>query len=289
MLEARSVLHTSTFPSYLSWASSQIKLQLPELSRYPTGYDELEGVSIHAPLVDLEREVLWIVARISEDSETINNFRESAKLIERSWINGCIDESIKALKIFDESHGSSFWSVQLRIALENAAGGLEKQKKYTSEVRSIYKSGLLNFIAYNTSVRNEERVGIQKFKEDIRQKINNHSKYSEAVKIYMHHRMLDEWPSTTEGVADVLRIEQSHSLVDVYETFINLAQHAVSQNENPELKRIIRSALILTKGIEDFRLTKARLFFNIEDNISTLPKREEFGADALFNGNLGFV
>ncbi|WP_339515632.1 hypothetical protein [Pseudomonas sp. RL_15y_Pfl2_60] len=286
MLEARSALHTSSFTDYLSWASSQIKQQLPELSRYPTGYDELEGVSIHAPLVTLEREVFWIVARISEDSEAINNFRKAAELIEKLWINGYIDESIDVLKLFDESHGSSFWSVQLRIALENAAGGLEKQKKYTSEVRSIYKSGLLNFIAYNTSVRNEERVGIQKFKEDIRQKITNHSKYGEAVKIYMHHRMLGEWPSTSERVADVLRIEQSHSLVDVYETFVNLAQHVVSNNENPELKGIVRTALIQTKGIDDFRLKKARLFFNIDDNFSNLPKREESGAEALFSGDL---
>lgn len=286
MLEARSALHTSSFDDYLSWASSQIRQQLPELSRYPTGYDELEGVSIHAPLVTLEREVLWIVARISEDAEAINSFRRSSELIELLWINGDIDESIEVLKLFNESNGSSFWSVQLRIALESAAGGLERQKKYTSEVRSIYKSGLLNFIAYNTSMRNEGRVGIQKFKEDIKQKINNHSKYSEAVKTYMHHRMLGEWPTTNEGVADVLRIEQSHSLVDVYETFINLAQYAVSVSGYHDLKRIIRVALAQTKGIEDFRLTKARLFFNIKDDCVNLPKRDELGSDALFSGEL---
>lgn len=286
MLEARSILHPSSFSDYLSWASSQIKQQLPELSRYPTGYDELEGVSTDAPLVSLEREVFWIVARISEDSEVINNFRKASELIERLWLNGYIDESIAILTSLNDSHGSSFWSVQLRIALENAAGGLEKQKKYTSEVRSIYKSGLLNFISYNTSVRNEERVGIQKFKEDIRQKISNHSKYDEAVKTYMHHRMLGEWPLTSEGVADVLRIEQSHSLIDVYETFVNLAQHVVSNSGNPDLKSIVRAALTQTKGIDDFRLTKARLFFNIDDDFSNLPKREELGADALFSGDL---
>lgn len=200
MLEARSALHPSSFSDYLSWASSQIKQQLPELSRYPTGYDELEGVSIHAPIVTLDREVFWIVARINEDSDAINNFRNTAELIERLWTNEYIDESIAILKLFDESHGSSFWSVQLRIALENAIGGLEKQKKYTSDVRFIYKSGLLSFIAYNTSVRNEERVGIQKFTEDIKQKINNHSKYGEAVKIYMHHRMLGSGLQRAKGL-----------------------------------------------------------------------------------------
>ncbi|WP_338509779.1 hypothetical protein [Pseudomonas poae] len=141
MLEARSALHTSSFADYLSWASSQIKQQLPELSRYPTGYDELEGVSIHAPLVTLEREVFWIVARISEDSEAINNFRKAAELIEQLWINGHIDKSIEVLKLFDESHGSSFWSVQLRIALENAAGGLEKQKNTPLKLDLYIKAG----------------------------------------------------------------------------------------------------------------------------------------------------
>ncbi|NWA91459.1 hypothetical protein HX807_22870 [Pseudomonas sp. D8002] len=232
MLEARAALHISTFAEYLSWASSQIRQQIPELSRFPTGYDELEGVSIDAPLVTLEREVFWIVARVSEDFEIINQFRGTAEVIEKLWTIGYIDESIEVLKKFDEVIGSSFWSVQLRIALENAAGGLEKQKKYTSEVRSIYKNGLLNFIAYNTSVRNEDRVGIQKFKEDISSRISNHSKYSPAVKTYMIHRMLGEWPTADDEIADVLRVEQSHSLVDVYETFISLIQYAISSNNN---------------------------------------------------------
>lgn len=284
MLEARAALQMSSFAEYLAWASSQIRSQLPELFRFPTGYDELEGVKVDAPLVSLEREVFWIVARINEDSGAINNFRVAAEHVERLWINGYIDESIETLKEFDAVYGASFWSVQLRIALENASGGLEKQKKYTSEVRSVYKSGLLNFIAYNTSVRNEGRVGIHKFREDIRQKINNHSKYDPSVKTYMLHRMMGEWPASVEDVADILRVEQSHSLVDVYETFISLIQYVASNSVNPELLKIIKAALNQIEGVVDFRLSKAMLFLGASKKISPLHVRPVAGIEALFSG-----
>ncbi|AXI61638.1 hypothetical protein DLD99_14550 [Pseudomonas kribbensis] len=237
-------------------------------------------------MVSLEREILWIVARINEDAAVINNFRSAAEHVEYFWLNGHIDESIGTLEAFDAAHGASFWSVQLRIALENASGGLEKQKKYTSEVRSIYKSGLLNFIAYNTSVRNEGRVGIHKFREDIRQKINNHSKYDPSVKTYMLHRMMGEWPTSIEGVADVLRVEQSHSLVDVYETFISLIQHVISNPVASEIQKAVKVALTQVEGVNDFRLSKARLFFGIHKELNNLHLRPVAGIDALFSGRL---
>lgn len=286
MLEARAALHMSSFPSYLAWAASQIKSQLPELSRFPTGYDELEGVKVDAPPVSLEREIFWIVARINEDHIAINNFRLAAEHVERLWINGYIEKSIDTLQEFNGLYGASFWSVQLRIALESIHGGLEKQKKYTSEVRSIYKSGLLNFIAYNTSVRNEGRVGIQKFSEDMRTKINNHSKYDASVKLYMQHRMLGDWPDNPEEIADILRVEQSHSLVDVYETFVSLVQYAISNPAKTNLNNTIQLALRQADRIVDYRLLKARLFLGDQTVTNALPQRIPDGVNALFSGQI---
>ncbi|WP_019082598.1 hypothetical protein [Yersinia enterocolitica] len=139
---------------YLNWVSFHIKNQLPELSRYPTEYDELAGVSVDAPTISLEKEILWIVARIKENSDVINSFREISTHIEKLVINNEFSKGIDVLKKIEMLLGASFWSIQLRISLENLTGGLENQKKYTSEVRSIYRKGLLNFIAYNTSIRN---------------------------------------------------------------------------------------------------------------------------------------
>lgn len=286
MLEARSVLHPSMYSDYLQWASFHVKHQLPELSRHPTGYDELEGLGRNTPIVSIDKEVFWIVARINENFSVINAFRKMVTHIEKSVLDNDVVSAIEHLKDLDLNLGASFWSVQLRIALENIIGGLEGQKKYTSEVRSIYKSGLLNFIAYNTSVRNEDRVSIQKYLIDIKQRIRDHSKYDEPVKFYMYHRMISEWPSNNKNIADVLRVEQSHSLIDVYETFVSLLQYSLHDDVGNDLKTLMKSALIKIKNIDDFRLEKACLSYDLPFKVKFLKSRDSRLSESLFSGNI---
>lgn len=284
MLEARGVLHISYFSKYLQWCGFHIANQLPELKRYPTGYDELQGVSWSDSKVSLEREILWIAARINQDHVAINHFRTYAEEIESLVLSGDAATAINLLKELESLHGASFWSVQLRIALESAVGGLEGQKKYTSEVRSIYKAGLLNFIAYNTSVRNEDRVSIQKYTEDIKRRIADHGRYEDSVKTYMRHRLLNIWPSETEEIADVLRVEQSHSLIDIYETFISLVQYSLKSDSNKELKAAVALALQQVLRVDDFRVSKACLSLGLPIN-SSFPIRQKNIADSLVLGN----
>lgn len=285
MLEARSVLHPSQFSEYLQWCRFHVQHQLPELKRYPNGYDELQGVAWKDPKVSLEREVLWIAARVREDSQLINMFREVAQEIERLVVGNELGKAIDLLRELELAQGASFWSVQLRIALEGALGGLEAQKKYTAEVRSIYRNGLLNFIAYNTSVRNEDRVSIQKFTGDVRQRIAGHSKYDDSVKNYMRHRMLGEWPSGAAEISDVLRVEQSHSLIDVYETFVSLVQWCVSDGGNAELVSVVKLALQQIGDVKDFRVSKACIALGVESQ-GTFHLRSHKVADALCSSRI---
>lgn len=285
MLEARAVLHPSQFSEYLQWCGYHIQHQLPEIRRYPTGYDELQGVAWKETKVSLEREILWIAARIRIDHVSINIFRRVAQQIERLVMENEIGLAVDLLKELEHSQGASFWSVQLRIALEGALGGLEAQKKYTAEVRAIYRNGLLGFIAYNTSVRNEDRVSIQKFTSDIQQRISTHSKYDESVKSYLRHRMMGEWPLCHEEISDVLRIEQSHSLIDVYETFISLLQYCLGCATAEELSPILKLALNSLDGIEDYRIDKARIAFGLLP-ASVFFRRDDKVSNALFSSNI---
>lgn len=286
MLEVRSTLHPPMFSQYLQWCAFHIKHQLPELSRYPTGYDELEGISHNAPITSIEREILWIAARINEDKPAINLFRIYARKVELLILSDNFAQSIELLKELEALQGASFWSIQLRIALEGMVGGLEGQKKYTAEVRSIYKSGLLNFIAYNTSVRNEGRVSMQKFAEDMRQRISDHSRYDSSVKNYMRHRMLSEWPNSDAEISDVLRVEQSHSLTDVYETFLSLLQHSLCADTSSSLKSLMKHALQQISGINDYRLSKCRLALGLPLETEPPQERNNQISENLYKGNI---
>lgn len=256
MLDARKVLHPSTFSEYHEWISYHIKHQLPELSNFPIQYDELEGVSRKAQAVSIEREIQWIASRIKANKDVINFHNKMANILELLIKRNEYCTAIDTLKDLESNMGASFWSVQIRIALEYLNGGLESQKKYTAEVRSVYRNGLLNFIAYNTSVRNEDRVSIYKFNADVTTRIENHTRFSESVKQYLHYRMKGEWPEGNEAIAEVLCIEQSHSLVDIYDTFMRLIQHSISQPDNKLLQNIIKQCICDLEDIDDFRVAK---------------------------------
>ncbi|MEI7174228.1 hypothetical protein [Pectobacterium carotovorum] len=258
MLEARIVLHPSTFFEYHQWVNYHIKYQMPELSKIPIQYDDLDGVSRKSQAIKIEREIQWIVSRIKANAEIINYFCHEVSILELMIKRNHYYSAIETLKILESNLGASLWSVQIRIALEYLNGGLENQKKYTAEVRSIYRNGLLNFIAYNTSIRNEDRVSIHKFNIDVTARIENHTRYSDSVKQYLHYRMKGEWPEINEKIAEVLCVEQNHSLIDIYNSFINLAQYSVSQKENISLQNAMKNSLSQINEINDFRINKCQ-------------------------------
>lgn len=263
MLEARTVLHPSTFSEYHEWVSYHIKYQLPELSSFPIQYDELEGISRKSEAISMEREIQWIVSRIKANGDIINFYISTVHTLELLIKKNDYNTAIDTLKDLESKIGASFWSVQMRIALEYLNSGLESQKKYTAEVRSVYRNGLLNFIAYNTSIRNEDRVSIYKFNIDVTTRIENHTRFSEAVKKYMHYRMKGQWPEENEAIAEILCVEQNHSLVDIYDTFMKLVQFSVSQPENRILQNIIKQSVYDLSMISDFRIVKFKELMDV--------------------------
>ncbi|HBW3173913.1 TPA: hypothetical protein MEX62_001766 [Klebsiella pneumoniae] len=286
MLEARTVLHPSTFSEYHEWISYHIKHQLPELSNFPIQYDELEGVSRKSQAISIEREVQWIVSRIKANKDVINYYVNMINILELLIKRNRYNSAIETLKEIESNLGASFWSVQIRIALEYLSGGLENQKKYTAEVRSIYRNGLLNFIAYNTSVRNEDRVSIYKFNADVTTRIENHTRFNESVKQYLHYRMKGQWPEGNEAIAEILCVEQSHSLIDIYDTFMKLIQFSVSQPENMVLRNAIKQSISELEGVEDFRIIKYNEALGVDAFQEVGHQKDMSILNALLNGKV---
>ncbi len=286
LLDTRVDLNPGQFNAFLAWLNHQIAVQLPTLQNIPIGYEELSGIFTNAPKAPLECELLWITARLKADADKLNVFRQAANGLEQLVFSNRIEEAIESLKLIERVFGTSLWSVQLRIALEHQAGGLERQKRYTAEVRKVYRRGLLGFTTYHTSVRNEDRSTLAKYCDDVKERINNHQYYDSSVKAYALYRLAVEWPISENGFADILRVEQSHSLIDIYETFIAVAQEIVRRENLSELQGVLEKCLRNLRGINDFRLHKAALFIDTQQPLKEvfLPRNSSI-SDALFSGN----
>lgn len=284
-LYARAALHSADFAEFCEWIAIQNEKQLPELSLSPVGYEELSGVS-SVPIVPLETELQWLSERFRVDCKKISFFRSMVEKLEGFAFLNEAQSALDVLIAVESLLGVSLWSVQLRIALEQQAGGLERQKKYTADVRSIYKRGLLAFIAFNTSARNEERTTISKYRDDIKIKITRHKYYSEDVKNFMRYRLACEFPSAKEGLADILRIEQNHNIVDAYEGFISVAQEIVKNRNLNGLWSVLLKCLLRLSEIKDSRIVQMISQLSGDWKAGMLPSRRRDVSDRLFQGRL---
>jgi len=285
LLDARKVLPPSQYDLFLKWVAFQIRTQLPRLSNSPIGYDYLSGVSAN-PALPLQRELLWIAARIRNEAASIADFRAAASNIESLVFAGDIDAAIELLRLWDEAHGASLWSVQLRIGLEQLSGGLERQKQYTASVRRIFKQGLLGFVAYHTSVRNEEKTTFPKYIEDVQARIERHKYFTPPIRTYLRFRLTNELPALESELADVLCVEQNHSIFDLYETFVAVIQELIRRESTSRIGELIRSSLISLRALADYRLVKALNALKVTEHAVTLPPRKREVSDALLNGNV---
>lgn len=282
LLDARAALQPSQYRPFIEWLQDTYANQVSEVHRQPVGYDDLGGIYGRAPIVGLEEELAWLAERFRSANKQISAFLLARHLIELAVLSGKYDDAIEGIETLQELLGVTLWSVQLRLALEQVIGGLERQKQYSADVRGVYKRGLLGFVAYHTSVRNEERSTISRFLEDIENRIANHRYFDPGTKTYARYRLKAEFPENEAGLADILRIEQSHGLLDAYETYVSVLQELVGRNPDEALsQKIVES--IESSAVDDFRLSKLVKLLEPSTDLS-LAQRDTASSDALFSG-----
>jgi hypothetical protein len=284
LLDARIALSEEQFGPYLDWTAHLLATQLPELARAPVAYDELAGV-YSSDDATLERELRWITHRLRTQFDRIAIFRSLVPIIETMVANGGYEAAIQALSTIDTSFGVSLWSVQLRIALEQFAGGLERQKRHASSVRAIYRQGLLSFITYHTSVRNEDKSTPGKFVEHILGRIERHPLYSEPVKSYLRFKLAGQWSDSEVQIAQVLQVEQNHHLFDLYETFVACAQEITRREHSRGAWGVLADCIAELPTEGDFRLAKIASRIGVKSS-DQQPTRRRDVSDRLLGGDI---
>ena len=133
------------------------------------------------------------------------------------------------MAVLDEIDGMdsvSFWSIELRIAITQVHYGLEAQKKLSGQLQKLYGRGLLSFTSSALSTRNEPRTTIENFDRSIVQRLNRHRYFESDIKDFLLFKLGVKEPCTRVDLCSLIRVEQSHSLIDIYETFVRVLRIA---------------------------------------------------------------
>ncbi|MFW2544040.1 hypothetical protein ACN2XU_15510 [Primorskyibacter sp. 2E107] len=252
---AREKLHSEKFQEFMTWVDSQESTLLTDIRGLPKGYEQLAGVADSKP-VDLHTELRWATAVLERHKEPLREFRRLADQVGAHVLQDEFSEAIDVLNAIENEWGVSLWSLQLRIALTNEASGLEAQKTVVAEARAVFDRGLLGYIAYHIGVRNESRTTASRFTATTETRIAKHPSFSKEVKTYLRHVIIGEFPTSLTGMAEVLRVSQSHHFFDLYEDMVLTLQALCLDQVTQEVRAAIADFLRIFSILEDFRLPK---------------------------------
>ncbi|MBB2758123.1 UNVERIFIED_ORG: hypothetical protein GGR68_002281 [Xanthomonas campestris] len=175
---------------------------------------------VEMPSLDLEKELLWNVARIRASASEINETLSSARSIEENVWGGKFHATFCIMDAIADNFGESLWLIEKRIFLHQLDGGLRAQKAYVASVKSILKGGLTPFLAHHISVRNEPSTSVARFMSDV--KVRCQRIKDKELGAYLEYRLTRQWPEDQDSIVNILRVEQNNATIDVYETFLAL-------------------------------------------------------------------
>lgn len=260
LLLARQELPFNDYNDFLEWTDAQQDHLLPQSFKEvkPT----LSSLSYirDTKEISLMAEAFWLSHRLSRERETIAEFINLRRKIEKCYWSGNLPSIYELFDEIAEKLGQSVWLVEARLSVEQAFKGLESQKKILEDIRKEAGRGFIRFISHRMSMRNEMAVTSQRFASNLNSYIASRPNMKPETAEYLRFKLCHQTPTTEPEICAILRFQQNHSIVDCYEGLINITQELVGVDESREIFSILFSAL-LRVDVEDERVEKLKILY----------------------------
>jgi hypothetical protein len=285
LLSARETIPASNQDDYLSWSMKMIDQLLP--AKNPIKKPSYKNLTLinYPKETETRIEINWIITKLKAQRKIISFFLEKKQAIEKNfWQNE--PESINSLyNDIENNIGQSVWLVESKFGTIQFFYGLEEQKSFLNEIKNKTTAGLIRFISYRISMRNEAAVTIPRYKNTINNLAKTYQDNNDLSQ-YLKFKLINEFPSTEKEIISVLRFNHNLSSVDLYETLILLTQYVVSSEEDhlDSLKKNLIEALFQI-NISDLRSDKIFMAMGHKSLDKGIKSNLE-NMEAIFDGHL---
>lgn len=219
--------------------------------QFPKRITRLKTEYVLEPVSE-SREIQWTVACILPHAQKINLFLNFALAYEKCLLIGEFAQAATLLAAMEDDLGISLWSIENRIFLLQTAYGLERHKGYVNSIREVAGDSLVSLLVFYASLRNEPKVNPLQFSRQMLDTADGWE-IDQAYKSYLLFRIAAYF-ETGSQCAPILRHEATSSILDLYSTFIRLAEITISGGElAPEFRD---GLLVLRNHIKDPRISK---------------------------------
>lgn len=267
LLNAKDLLSTSEYSEFFR---DFIRISEKEERRFqaqPKGYDFLD-ILVIGKSVPLAFELAWVTHRLSG---AIDEFGEHAKLskdIGDALLRGELESALCKIDDHSDRFGSSLWSIELRIGLLQLSKGVADQKKFLADLKGLAKRAMMPYLATYFSRRAEPDVSIGWFLDNSLQRIK---RLHADIGTYTEFRINGVVPACHEKMAAILRVEQNHNIIDVYETYISILQNLAVYEIDEKLLSAVKDCIKSVLGVKDFRVAKLAEFFGVCSGLQHPP------------------
>lgn len=283
IIDARMRVSQQEIPRFFSEVARLTAFENLRFSKNPIGYSYLRLLMQAEPRT-LKFELIWLAERVRIAAAELNGFISLKEKFEQSVLQGKMVQALSELDSIDERYGASLWSVSLRVAILQDEGGDEAQKDFTTTLRKTYPKAILPFYLRHLSERAERSVPIGWYLENVKRRIDRFK--DDDLKTYLLYKVLEEWPRDQRKVAAILRVEQNHHLIDIYETLISLIQNLTVSSEDASLRKQFPQIVERLGVIEDFRIEKIRIRLGMQANTERILVDDCKASDRLISGDV---
>lgn len=254
LLAARTRSNIEQATNFFQSIEALTKKEQVRFSRQPIGDDYLR-LLVEPRAIPIQDEIRW-AAEVSVRSfgSLITTFLAYKQRIENEFVSDHQGAALRLLSELEEQVGISLWSTQLRIPLLQETQGLEAQKTYVTQIKAIAKAAVWPFFSTAVSQQCEPTVSIGWFLDETRRKLRR-TKQSD-IRTYLEYKLLGLWPIDLDGCATVLRVEQNHHPIDIYETCLNILQQLTVRPVGSEIDSEVKHSLRVLQQFCDPRIAK---------------------------------
>ena len=202
--------------------------------------------------ITIHKELEWAGACLGEYVTNLRVFQDAADEFRRRFLLSAYEDADKSLRRIEEHSGQSVWLIKHKILLLQAWKGLDAQKQYSNSLwKSRSKVGIADCVGCFTSIRNEPSISMGRFHTQADDWL---STLDGAIHDYMHFQLLPGRKHSTLYAANVLRVAQSSSLVDLYDSVCALVVPLLLANDDALTESLCGTVLPIVESLGDRRI-----------------------------------
>jgi hypothetical protein len=269
---ARSIISNAEYASLASWVMSSRKRGALVLQGYiqglfPKKIEQVKQRPVFAK-TSVANELYWCAAIIAANCQRISKFVDQSRKLEIEFLKGDFQVCLNLLDSMEVEFGYSQWLIENKVAILQAFKGIEAQKNYLQTIKNKGVSNL-PWMALTYSRRNEETTTYFRF---VSQTIDFLAELEDpSLRASLIFRALNVFPDDVDQINSILNYETNSPLVDIYSTFMSIAQASIVNDANPLRQIVVECLTSLVHKVSDPRINRLLFIAGISEEPRQSP------------------